>query len=108
LRTPPSLDDGWAQRNGAAQSTPASPRRLVIAIGQSITNIVPTLNRSAAAMQISDLVFLRLGRYGGTSFGDHAAVPELAKGWTRRDSLTIAFDLDPRARWHDGTAVHGT
>jgi len=90
---------------GAAQSTPASPRRLVIAIGQSITNIVPTLNRSAAAMQISDLVFLRLGRYGGTSFGDHAAVPELAKGWTRRDSLTIAFDLDPRARWHDGTAV---
>jgi ABC-type transport system substrate-binding protein len=64
---------------GAAQSTPASPRRLVIAIGQSITNIVPTLNRSAAAMQISDLVFLRLGRYGGTSFGDHAAVPELAK-----------------------------
>ena len=90
---------------GTAQSTPASERRLVIAIGQTVTNIVPTLSRTAAAMQISDLVFLRLGRYGGTSFGDHAAVPELAKGWTRRDSLTIAFDLDPRARWHDGKPV---
>ena len=74
-------------------------------IGQTVTNIVPTLSRSSAAMQISDLVFLRLGRYGGTSFGDHAAVPELAKGWTRRDSLTLAFDLDPRARWHDGKPV---
>jgi peptide/nickel transport system substrate-binding protein len=90
---------------GSAQSSPASPRRLVIATGPAITNIVPTLTRASAAMQASDLVFLRLGRYGGTSFGDHAAVPELAKGWTRRDSLTIAFDLDPRARWHDGRPV---
>ena len=83
----------------------AAPRRLVIAIGQPVTNIVPTLSRSSAVLQVSDLVFLRLGRYGGTSFGDRAAVPELAKGWSRRDSLTLVFDLDPRARWHDGTAV---
>ncbi len=83
----------------------ATPRRLVIVIGQPVTNIVPTLSRSSAVMQVSDLVFLRLGRYGGTSFGDHAAVPELAQGWTRRDSLTLVFDLDPRARWHDGTRV---
>jgi peptide/nickel transport system substrate-binding protein len=83
----------------------AGPRRLVIAIGQPVTNIVPTLYGTTAAAQVSDLVFLRLGRYGGTSFGDHAALPELAKSWTRRDSLTLAFDLDPRARWHDGTPV---
>lgn len=93
----------------ACSATPvagqAAPRRLVIAIGQTVTNVVPTLSRSAAAREISDLVFLRLGRYGGTSFGDRAAVPELAKGWTRRDSVTLAFDLDPRARWHDGTPV---
>ena len=35
---------------GAAQSTPASERRLVIAIGQTVTNIVPTLSRTAAEM----------------------------------------------------------
>jgi peptide/nickel transport system substrate-binding protein len=83
----------------------AGPRRLVNAIGQTVTNVVPSLNRSATAAQIGDLVFLRLGRYGGTSFGDRAAVPELARKWTRRDSLTLVFELDPRARWHDGTPV---
>jgi peptide/nickel transport system substrate-binding protein len=82
-----------------------NPKRLVIAVGQKVNNIVPGLGRSAVATQAGDLVFLRLGRYGGTSFGDRAAVPELAKSWTRRDSLTLAFDLDPRARWHDGTPV---
>ena len=25
--------------------------------------------------------------------------------WTRRDSLTLVFELDPRARWHDGAPV---
>lgn len=82
-----------------------NPKRLVIAVGQTVNNIVPGLGRSAVATQAGDLVFLRLGRYGGTSFGDRAAVPELAKSWTRRDSVTLAFDLDPRARWHDGAPV---
>ncbi len=86
----------------AAQAT---PRRLVIVIGQSILNIVPTFSGASAVVQVTDLVFLRLGRSAGTSFGDRAAVPELARGWTRRDSVTLAFDLDPRARWQDGTPV---
>ena len=29
----------------------------------------------------------------------------LAKSWTRPDSLSIAFSLDPRAKWHDGKPV---
>ena len=37
--------------------------------------------------------------------GDRGFVPLLAKSWTRRDSLTLAFELDPRARWHDGAPV---
>lgn len=83
----------------------AAPRRLVNAIGQNVTTVVPSLDRSATAAQIGDLIFLRLGRYGGTSFGDRAAVPELARKWTRRDSLTLVFELDPRGRWHDGKPV---
>ena len=31
--------------------------------------------------------------------------PLLARSWTRRDSFTLVFELDPRARWHDGTPV---
>ena len=37
--------------------------------------------------------------------GDRAFEPALAKSWTRRDSLTLAFDLDPRATWQDGVPV---
>ena len=88
----------------AAQSAPG-PRRFVIAIGQEITQAVPGTSRSSVVNQVSDLLFLRLGRYAGTSLGDRAAVPELAKSWTRRDSVTLVFDLDPRARWQDGTPV---
>ena len=88
----------------SAQTQAADSRRLVIAIGQEITHAVP-ISRSSVVNQVSDLLFLRLGRYGGTSFGDRAAVPQLAKSWTRRDSLTLAFDLDPRAHWQDGTAI---
>ena len=29
----------------------------------------------------------------------------LARRWIRRDSVTLAFDLDPRATWHDGVPV---
>src|SRR6185369_9220753 len=31
--------------------------------------------------------------------------PQLARSWTRRDSLTLVFELDPRAKWHDGVPV---
>ena len=37
--------------------------------------------------------------------GDRGFVPMLARSWTRRDSVTLVFDLDPRARWHDGAPV---
>ncbi len=63
------------------------------------------MSSGVEANRISDLLFLRLGRNTGASFGDKSAVPELAKSWSRRDSVTLVFDLDPRARWHDGTPV---
>ena len=56
---------------------------------------------------VADQLFLRLAELGPTltTAGDRAFVPLLARSWTRRDSLTLVFDLDPRARWHDGVPV---
>jgi ABC-type transport system substrate-binding protein len=35
--------------------------------------------------------------------GDKGFEPRLARRWTwSADSLSVAFELDPRARWHDG------
>ena len=78
---------------------------LVIATGEDVQLPVPTLTTTAEATRVSELLFLRLGRFAGTSHGDKAAVPELAQRWTRQDDRTIVFELDPRARWHDGTPV---
>jgi peptide/nickel transport system substrate-binding protein len=40
--------------------------------------------------------------------GDKTFTPRLAKSWMwAPDSLSIAFSLDPRARWHDGKPVTG-
>jgi peptide/nickel transport system substrate-binding protein len=64
-------------------------------------------NNSLANDEVADQLFLRLAAVGPdmVTAGDRGFVPLLARQWTRRDSLTLVFDLDPRARWHDGTPV---
>jgi peptide/nickel transport system substrate-binding protein len=80
---------------------------IVIVSGQFPGQPVPTLTRGIADNDIADLLFLRLAHLGPTlvTAGDRGFVPELARRWERRDSLTLVFELDPRARWHDGTPV---
>ena len=92
----------------SAQREPAS---IVIVTGQQATTPVPTLMEGARTA--------RRTRTSPTSSscgwpdsdpslvtaGDRGFVPLLAKCWTRRDSLTLVFELDPRARWHDGAPV---
>jgi peptide/nickel transport system substrate-binding protein len=95
LASPPSVVRAQAPARDA----------LVIATGEDVQLPVPTLTSSIEASRVADLLFLHLGRYAGTSTGDKAAVPELARNWTRLDDRTLAFELDPRARWHDGTPV---
>ena len=52
-------------------------------------------------------LFLRLAGIGPgmVTAGDRGFIPLLARSWSRRDSLTLVFELDPRARWHDGAPV---
>ncbi len=57
---------------------------------------------------VQDLVYERLAEIGPEllTVGDKGFAPLLAKRWTwAPDSLSIAFSLDPRARWHDGKPV---
>ena len=80
---------------------------IVILLGQEPTTPVPTLLGAKANGDVSDLLFLRLARPGGglVTTDEKSFEPQLARSWKRRDSLTIAFELDPRAKWHDGTPV---
>jgi peptide/nickel transport system substrate-binding protein len=79
----------------------------VIIVGQEPSTPVPTLLGAKADNDVADLLFLRLARPGRNlaTTDERGFEPELARSWTRRDSLTIAFELDPRARWHDGVPV---
>lgn len=93
----------WPTGPLAAQSTGS----IVIVSGQFPSQPVPTLTRGSADNDIADLLFLRLVRLGPTltTAGDAGFVPQLARSWSRRDSLTLVFEIDPRAKWHDGVAV---
>ncbi len=94
----------------AAQRSAGAPA-IVIVTGQDAPMPIPTLMEGAqsnlANFEIADHLFLRLARLGPAllTAGDRGFVPQLARAWTRRDSVTVAFDLDPRARWHDGAPV---
>jgi peptide/nickel transport system substrate-binding protein len=94
-----------------AQSDAASGSTIVIVTGQQATLPIPTLMEGAASnvanMEIADQLFLRLAGIGPTlmTAADRDFVPLLARSWSRRDSVTLAFDLDPRARWQDGVPV---
>ncbi len=84
---------------------------IVIVTGQEATLPIPTLMEGPASTlansEVADQLFLRLVQLGPalTTAGDSGFVPLLARAWTRRDSVTLAFELDPRARWHDGVPV---
>ncbi len=108
----------WTQRillaaafTALAFTQAVAQNSLVIVTGAEAPMPIPTLMEGGQAVlpnyEISDHLFLRLAGLGPTltTAGDAGFVPLLAKSWTRRDSVTLAFELDPRARWHDGAPV---
>jgi peptide/nickel transport system substrate-binding protein len=93
------------------QSRADERNSIVIVTGLQATLPIPTLMEGAANnvanMEIADQLFLRLAGLGPTllTAGDRDFVPLLASSWSRRDSVTLVFELNPRARWQDGVPV---
>ncbi|MDX2193584.1 MAG: peptide ABC transporter substrate-binding protein [Gemmatimonadales bacterium] len=84
-----------------------APTTVTIAVGQEPTRPIPTLLAGQANIDVAAQLFLPLAHVGPklVTSGDKEFEPALARRWTRRDDRTLAFDLDPRARWHDGAPV---
>jgi peptide/nickel transport system substrate-binding protein len=80
---------------------------LVIAATGSVTTLLPPLSEAATERDIFDQILLRLADFkaGASTIGDSGFVPQLARSWEWTDPLTLAFHLDPRARWQDGAPV---
>ena len=67
----------------------------------------PVITTTASKM-VTDQIFEPLAELGPemNAMGDVGFKPRLARKWTwSPDSLSIAFELDPRARGHDGVPV---
>nr|MDQ6926567.1 ABC transporter substrate-binding protein [Candidatus Eremiobacteraeota bacterium] len=81
---------------------------VVIATAGGVESLVPPLTIGTTASEVRDLIFEPLAEIGPglNTFGDAGFRPRLAERWTwAADSLSIAFHLDPRAHFHDGSPV---
>lgn len=81
---------------------------LVIAMPAEPTIFLPPKITGTHEKQVADQVFDYLAEIGPglNTWGDGGFTPRLATSWEwGADSLSIAFHLDPRARWHDGRPV---
>ncbi len=69
--------------------------------------LLPVFTTSMDALAISSAMFLPLAEIGSDMniVGDEGFEPRLARSWTFEDPVTIAFEMDPNARWHDGQPV---
>lgn len=70
--------------------------------------LLPMLSISVQGKMVGDQIFDHLAELKPEmmTVGDKGFEPRLAREWTwSADSLSIAFSLDPRARWHDGRPV---
>jgi peptide/nickel transport system substrate-binding protein len=83
----------------------------VITIAGEPDILLPPYVQLITGIQVVDAVFDRLAEPGMemNTVGDRGFTPELADSWTwARDSMSIAFKLNPKARWHDGRPVRAS
>ena len=84
---------------------------VVIAIAADAGTMLPPLVQSIADRQVTDLVYDRLAEIPEnlSATGDKGYRPQLAERWDwAPDSLSIAFHINPKARWHDGQPVRAS
>ncbi len=80
---------------------------VVVDVGGAPESLLPVFTTSIDALSLSSLLFLPLAEIGNdlNFVGDDGFEPRLARSWTFEDSVTISFEMDPNARWHDGQPV---
>jgi peptide/nickel transport system substrate-binding protein len=92
-------------RNDTAKETGGT---LVISTTNDPGSLLPPVIRTTQGKQISEQIYDYLADVGPemNTRGEKGFRPQLADGWRwSADSLSLAFHLNPRARWHDGKAV---
>src|ERR1700736_4744194 len=91
-----------------SSSAKSSGGTLAISTGGDPDVLIPSLVQSVQGAQITDMIYDRLADIGDSLniVNDKGFTPRLADRWTwAGDSLSIAFHVNPKAKWHDGVPV---
>jgi len=97
-----------SNEKAATSSAGEAGGTLIIPTSGDASDLFPPFVGEAVGRAIQDMVFDRLAEIDTTltTVGDKTFTPHIARSWTwAPDSLSIAFSIDPRARWHDGKPV---
>lgn len=81
---------------------------MIVSMGGEPDTPIPMLTTSVTGIQVGSAIFERLAEIGDdlNTVGDEGFRPVLADRWTwATDSLSIAFHVNPKARWQDGAPV---
>jgi peptide/nickel transport system substrate-binding protein len=84
---------------------------LAISAGGDPDVLIPSLLQTTQAGEITDMIYDRLADIGDSLniLNDKGFTPRLADHWTwSTDSLSIAFHINPKAKWHDGVPVRSS
>jgi peptide/nickel transport system substrate-binding protein len=96
---------------GESSATNNSGGTLVISVSGDPDVLIPSLVQSTTGEAVTDMMFDRLADIGDSLniVGDKGFTPRLADRWTwGTDSLSIAFHVNPKAKWHDGLPVRAS
>src|SRR5690349_8795423 len=94
-----------------AASTSAAGGTMIDAVASDAATIFPPHVSEQVGAAIRDNLYDRLADMGDemNTVGDKGFTPHLADRWhLSTDSLSVAFHLNPRARWHDGQPVRAS
>lgn len=84
---------------------------MVVSVAGDAGTILPPLMAGILDREVSDLLYDRLAEIGDdlSTVGDKGFRPQLAERWQwSPDSLSIAFHINPKAKWHDGRPVRAS
>ncbi len=100
---------------GVEQSPTAGPNdvggTMVVSVPSEAGTLLPSLMQTIIDHEVTDLLFDRLAEIGDdlNTVGDKGFRPQLAERWQwAPDSMSIAFHINPKARWHDGRPVRAS
>ncbi|MEP6494016.1 MAG: peptide ABC transporter substrate-binding protein [bacterium] len=97
-----------SSKEGSQSAAGATGGTLIFASSSDADAIFPPFVTDITGRMLEDQIFDRLAEIGPDlrTVGDQGFSPRLAQKWVwAPDSLSIAFSIDPRARWHDGKPV---